>query len=123
VWEARDTRKRFLGSVKSVDETTQLIEVHVWGSYRKDPLHSRVFVPMWRRPQGSRVRYQHQQPPSHFSDICIVSITEIVERQVSLSAEGKLSPVSAAEHASTFSAARTPTPDRVSLDVPPVCLV
>uniref|UniRef100_A0A0G4HBP8 Uncharacterized protein n=1 Tax=Chromera velia CCMP2878 TaxID=1169474 RepID=A0A0G4HBP8_9ALVE len=111
VWEMPETGKRFLGSVQAVDESTELVKVHVWGSIRKAALQSRIFAPMWRRPQGSRVRYQQQQPSAHVPDICVVSLDEIKERQVQISPIGKLSPASAVEHASAFSLARTPTPE------------
>uniref|UniRef100_A0A0G4IDQ1 Integrase catalytic domain-containing protein n=1 Tax=Chromera velia CCMP2878 TaxID=1169474 RepID=A0A0G4IDQ1_9ALVE len=103
VWEVPKTGKRFLGSVQAVDESTELVEVHAWGSVWKAALQSRIFAPMWRRPQGSRVRYQQQQPSAHVPDICIVSLDEIKERQVQISPAGKLSPASAVEHASAFS--------------------
>uniref|UniRef100_A0A0G4I062 Uncharacterized protein n=1 Tax=Chromera velia CCMP2878 TaxID=1169474 RepID=A0A0G4I062_9ALVE len=64
---------------------------------------------MWRRPQGSRVQYQQQQPSVYVPDICVVSLDEIKERQVQISPAGKLSPASTVEHASAFSVARTPT--------------
>uniref|UniRef100_A0A0G4G5N0 Integrase catalytic domain-containing protein n=1 Tax=Chromera velia CCMP2878 TaxID=1169474 RepID=A0A0G4G5N0_9ALVE len=53
-WEVPETGKRFLSSVQAVDESTELVEVHAWGSVRKAAVQSRIFVPMWRRPQGSR---------------------------------------------------------------------
>uniref|UniRef100_A0A0G4ID55 Uncharacterized protein n=1 Tax=Chromera velia CCMP2878 TaxID=1169474 RepID=A0A0G4ID55_9ALVE len=111
VWEVPETGKRFLGSVQAVDESTELVEVHAWGSVRKAALQSHIFVLMWRRPQGSRIRYQQQQPSAHISDICVVSLDEIKERQVQISPAGKLSPASAVEHASAFSVAHTPTPE------------
>uniref|UniRef100_A0A0G4F8Q0 Uncharacterized protein n=1 Tax=Chromera velia CCMP2878 TaxID=1169474 RepID=A0A0G4F8Q0_9ALVE len=70
-----------------------------------------MFAPMWRHPTGHRVRYQHQQPPSHNPDICIIALDKIRERRISLSPEGRLPHSTVSMHASTFSVARTPAPD------------
>uniref|UniRef100_A0A0G4H5V8 Reverse transcriptase Ty1/copia-type domain-containing protein n=1 Tax=Chromera velia CCMP2878 TaxID=1169474 RepID=A0A0G4H5V8_9ALVE len=90
IWEVSETQKRFLGKVVGIDEKTELLEVHAWGSLRHGALKNRMFAPMWRRPTGHRIRYQHQQPPSHNPDICIIALDEIRERCISLSPEGRL---------------------------------
>uniref|UniRef100_A0A0G4HMP1 Uncharacterized protein n=1 Tax=Chromera velia CCMP2878 TaxID=1169474 RepID=A0A0G4HMP1_9ALVE len=111
IWEVPETQKRFLRKVAEIDEKTELPEVHAWGSLRHGTLKNRTFAPMWRRPMGHHVRYQHQQPPSHNPDICIIALDEIRERHISLSPEGRLPHSTVSTHAFAFSVARTPTPD------------